>query len=128
MCGDRGKGDTMIYRPVDESGDILPVRSSGDLLQGAQAAAQLVRDRLSLYTGDWWENPAWGNEIPEMLEEGRLTEADQQVLASYLTAYIRETPGVGEVREVSFSAENKKFRFQCAVRTESGTEIISWEL
>ena len=117
----------MIHRPVDASGDILPVRSSADLLRGVQAVAQLVRDRLSLYTGDWWENPAWGNEIPEMLAESRLTEEDQQALASYLTAYIRETPGIGEVGEVSFSAENKKFRFQCAVGTESGTETVLFE-
>lgn len=118
----------MIHRPADASGDILPVLSSSDLLRGSRAAAQLVRDRLTLYTGDWWENPAWGNEILEMLEESRLTDADGQVLASYLTAFIRETPGAGEVREVSFSMENKKFRFQCTVDTESGTESISFEL
>ena len=118
----------MIHRPVDASGDILPVLSSSDLLRGPQATAQLVLDRLALYTGDWWENPAWGNEVLEMLEESRLTDTDGQVLASYLTAFIRETPGVGEVREVSFSMDNKKFRFQCAVDTESGTESISFEL
>ena len=118
----------MIHRPVDASGDILPVRSSSDLLRGPQATAQLVLDRLTLYTGDWWENPAWGDEVLEMLEESRLTDTDGQVLASYLTAFIRETPGVGEVREVSFSMDNKKFRFQCTVDTESGTESISFEL
>ena len=118
----------MIHRPVDESGDILPVRSSADLLRGSRAAAQLVRERLALYTGGWWENPAWGSELPEMLAESRLTEADGQALASYLTSFIRETPGVREVRDVAFSMENRRFRFQCTVDTESGTEGISYGL
>ena len=118
----------MILRPVDTSGDILPVLSSSDLLRGSRAAAQLVRDRLTLYTGDWWENPAWGNEVLDMLQESRLTEEESQPLASYQSSYIRETPGAGEVRDVSFSMENKKFRFQCTVDTESGTESISFEL
>ena len=84
----------MIHRPVDDAGDILPVLSSSDLLRGTMAVAQLVRERLALLAGDWWENPAWGNEVLEMLQDSRLTEADHQALASYLSSYIRETPGV----------------------------------
>ena len=53
----------MIHRPVDASGDILPVLSSSDLLRDADAVAQLVWERLELYAGDWWENSDWGNEI-----------------------------------------------------------------
>ena len=116
----------MIHRPVDASGDILPVLSSGDLLRGADAVAQLVRERLELYAGDWWENSDWGNEILQMLQESRLTEADGQALASYLTSYIRETPGVENVNDVSFSVEEKQFRFRCTVQTESGTAEIEY--
>ena len=38
----------MIHRPVDASGDILPVLSPADLLRGTEAVAQLVRERLEL--------------------------------------------------------------------------------
>lgn len=118
----------MIHRPVDDSGDILPVLSPSDLLRGTEAAARLVRDRLELLSGDWWENPEWGNEIPEMLAESRLTEADGQALAAYLASYIRETPGVREVSGVSFSAREKQFRFRCVVQAGSGTAEITYEL
>ena len=84
----------MRLRPVDETGDILPVLSPADLIPGAPAVARLVRDRLELLSGDWWENPARGNGILEMLKESRLTEADTQALANYITSYIRQTPGV----------------------------------
>ena len=118
----------MICRPVDENGDILPVLSASALLRGAPAAAQLVRHRLALYAGEWWENPAWGNEIPEMLQESRLTEADGQGLAAYLASYIRETPGVQEVRDVNFSAEGCRFHFTCVAETGSGTVAVDYSL
>ena len=41
----------MILRPVDASGDILPVLVSSDLLSGPEAVALLVQDRLSLLRG-----------------------------------------------------------------------------
>ena len=110
----------MLLRPVDSSGDILSVLSSSDLLRGAPATAALIQDRLDLLSGDWWENPAWGNEILTMLRESRLTEADVQALATYLTAYIRETPGVQEVKDVTFSVDGRQFSYQCTVITDDG--------
>ncbi len=118
----------MVHRPVDENGDILPVLSSGDLLRGTEAVAALVRERLNLLTGDWWDNPALGNEILEMLREARLTEADEQMLSSYLSSYIRETPGVRDVREISCGMEGRQVRFSCTVETESGSATVHYEL
>ena len=48
----------LLLRPVDDSGDILPVLSSSALVSGSFAVTQLVRDRLNLLSGEWWENPA----------------------------------------------------------------------
>ena len=117
----------MIHRPTDASGDILPVLSPSALVKGAPAAALLVRERLELLAGEWWENPEWGNEILDMLRESRLTEADQQTLSSYLTSYIRETPGVDDVRDVSFSAEGRQFRYTCTVDTGDGSASVHYE-
>jgi len=117
----------MICRPLDAAGDILPVLSSSDLLTGARAVAELVRNRLWLLTGEWWENPAWGNGILEMLKESRLTEADQQVLANYISGYIRKTPGVLDVREVKVAVEGRRFRYACEIVTADGTAQISFE-
>ena len=118
----------MIHRPADAAGDMLPVLSSSDLLRGTEAVAQLVRERLALPAGDWWENPAWGNEALEMLQESRLTAADQQALASYLSSYIRETPGVQEINDMAFSAEGRRFSFRCSVVTENVDAEINYNL
>jgi len=118
----------MILRPVDDTGDILPVLSSSVLLTGARAVARLVEDRLNLYAGDWWENPAWGNRMIEMLRESRLTEADAQAMATFLTSYIRKTAGVEDVREVRFAVEDRRFSYSCLVLTADGPVNIYYEL
>lgn len=116
----------LTYRPIDASGDILPVTAVSDLLTGIRAETQLIRDRLNLLTGDWWENPEWGNGVLELLKESRLTETDRQILANYLSDYIRKTPGVMDVREVKCSAEGGQFRYECTVDTGAGTARISY--
>ena len=118
----------MLLRPVDSSGDILPVLSSAALLRGAPAVVRLVRDRLEMLAGEWWENPAWGNAAVDMLTETRFTEADRQALASYITSYIRETPGVREVRDAILAAEGRTLSYSCTVETDSGGEGIVFEI
>ena len=118
----------MLLRPADASGDILPALSSGALLRGAPAVARLVKYRLELLAGEWWENPEWGNAAVDMLRESRFTEADRQALASYIATYIRETPGVREVRDVSFSAGERAFSCSCTAETDSGSEEIVFEI
>ena len=119
----------MILRPVDASGDILPVLSSAALLRGAPAVARLVKDRLELLAGEWWENPAWGNAVVDMLQESRFTEADRQILASYITSYIRETPGVQDVDDVTFSVgDDRQFSYSCTVVTDNGYTQIDFSI
>ncbi|MBR2660564.1 MAG: hypothetical protein IKE15_04100 [Clostridia bacterium] len=119
----------MLLRPADASGDILPALSSGALLRGAPAVARLVKYRLELLAGEWWENPEWGNAAVDMLRESRFTEADRQALASYIATYIRETPGVLDVDDVTFSVENgRQFAYQCTVVTNDGYAEIDFSL
>ena len=115
-------------RPVDPDGDILPVLHTGEMFSDALAVASLVESRLNLYSGDWWENPAWGNEILGMLQEERLTRADAQALSTYLTEYVRETPGVQDVTDVRFSVDGHRFGWSCTVLTEYGKAGIEFEV
>ncbi len=118
----------MILRPVDASGDILPVLSSSDMLSGPEAAALLVQDRLSLLRGEWWENPENGFFILDTLQGSWITEADASALSSQISAYVRETPGVREVEDVRFSVDGKRFSWSCSVQTKEGTAAVLYEL
>ena len=118
----------MLLRPTDENGDILPVLRYESLLDGAEAVAKLAGYRLELLTGDWWENSTWGCDVLEMMRESRLTEADQETLASYLTTYIRGTPGVQELVDVKYSAEGRTFRYSCTALTPYGEAAVDYSI
>ena len=117
----------MLLRPVDASGDILPVLSVSLMLSGAEAVTALIRDRLNLNAGEWWENPSHGCMVLSMLRQGRLSEADKASLTSYLTSYISATPGVKAVEDVSASVIGREFSYSCRVfcGEESGNVAYS---
>ena len=110
----------MLLRPVDASGDILPVLSSRALLSGPEAVARLAEYRLSLLIGEWWENAGTGFSILEVMRSARLTEDSGSMLSSMITSYIRETPGVQEVEDVYFSVSGRVFSYSCTVLTKEG--------
>ena len=112
---------------MDENGDILPVLSSSCMFRDEAAVAQHVKDRLSLLSGDWWENPGWGNEILDMLTESRLTESDRQSIASYLSSYIRETPGVQDVLDEIVYIMDRRLHYSCWIDTENGSIQVNYE-
>ena len=118
----------MRFRPVDASGDILPVLSSSAMASGPEAVVSLVRDRLNLLAGEWWENPAWGCGIFDMLRSGRVTVQDAPALVSYLSSYIQSTTGVRAVENVSFTVSGRQFSFFCRVLTEEGSGEVSYSL
>ena len=117
----------MILRPVDDSGDILPVLSSSDLVSGAEAVALLVKDRLSLLQGEWWENLSVGFPVLEELRSSRLTEAGASALSSVITSYIRETPGVLDVRDEQWEFSGNRLLWSCTAVTEYGKAEVRYE-
>ena len=118
----------MLLRPVDDSGDILPVLSSSVLVSGSLAVAQLVRDRLNLLSGEWWENPAWGCEVFEMMRSGRVTAQEVSALSSYLCSYIAATRGVRSVEDVHTAVSGRQLTFSCRVLTEDGAGDVSYSV
>ena len=117
----------MLLRPMDASGDILPVMYSSAMLSGPEAVALLVQDRLSLLQGEWWENPENGFFILETMQAGRITEADASMLSSQISAYVRDTPGVRDVTNVRFAVEGRRFSWSCEVLTEDGNTPVNCE-
>ncbi|MCR4876507.1 MAG: hypothetical protein K5922_05000 [Clostridiales bacterium] len=110
----------LLARPVDGSGDILPVRSASDLLTGNEAAAAGLRDHLKLFRGDWWEYAEKGNEIFELMAIARGTSQDAATLQSWLTAYILTFPGIVSVTDIRSSFTGHAFSYSCTAHTEQG--------
>ena len=112
----------MIQHARDANGDWLPAIVSADCLSGAEAVMHLARDRLKLFTDEWWEDPDRGNPVLELLRTRRVTEAELSQIANMLSAYIRETDQVTAVADVRISAEGRKINFSCRVLTAYGEQ------
>ena len=116
----------ILLRPVDSTGDILPVLSVSSCLKDSAAVAQLALYRLKLLKGEWWESPSRGCTIMEALMSSRLTEESAERLSADLTAYLRETLGVTAVEDVSWKTDGRTLQWSCRLRTVFGeTEMIS---
>ncbi len=118
----------MLMRPVDATGDILPVLSASDLLSGPEAVTALVRDRLNLLAGEWWENRSHGCGIMDFFRSGRMTETDLPAVSSYLTSYILSTPGVRSVEDVHTALSGREFSFSCRVVTDASSGTIQYHV
>ena len=119
----------MISRPVDSSGDILPVLSPASLLTGPAAAAVGLSDHLRLFRGDWWEYADQGNEILDLISASRLSEKDLPALSSYLSSYILRFPAIRSVSAAQASLSGRAFSFSSTAHTDSGGETpvtFSW--
>ena len=118
----------MKQRPVDPSGDVLPVLHISDMTQSAGAIALLVKNRLSLLYGEWWENSGLGFPVLRSLEESRLSETDIRSFSSMITEYIRQTEGVKEVFDVVTNLTNKQLNYSCSVLTVYGVTDIAYQM
>ncbi len=118
----------MKQRPVDPSGDVLPVLHISDMIQSAGAIALLVKNRLSLLSGEWWENSGLGFPVLRSLEESRLSETDVRNFSSMITEYIRQTEGVKEVFDVEMNLSNKQLNYSCSVLTVYGVTDIAYQM
>ena len=117
----------MLFRPVDPSGDILPVLSSADLISGPEGVAASLRDHLNLFAGDWWEYADRGNEILELMALARRTEQDARTLSSCLRNYLQSFPAVRSLSDVRAVFAGREFRFSCTVHMETGETVPeSW--
>ena len=113
----------MTSRNVDDSGDILPVVSPGDLASGSDAAAIGLADHLRMFTGEWWENPENGNGIFDLIAGERVTEKQVPALCSYLSSYVGSFPEVEEVTDVQGRVMNGVFSYSATALMVSGERV-----
>ena len=113
----------MTGRPVDDSGDILPVTSPGNLASGSDAAAIGLADHLRMFTGEWWEYPERGNGIFDLIAGERVTEKQVPALCSYLSSYVGSFPEVTQVTGVQGRVMNGVLSYSATALMASGERV-----
>ena len=117
----------VIVRPADENGDMMPVAFSSQMLDGAKAVAQVVKQRLQLYYGEWWEDESEGFRILPILSSG-VKQESVQMLAQYITSYVAGTVGVTSVTGSSVRVTGRTMTYKCTVHVGEESETVEVNL
>ena len=98
----------MITRPLDSSGDIMPVTDLSRMASGPEVVGIAIKHRCAMIEGEWWEDEELGFGIPDFLGVVR-GENGADMLARYISGYIAATPDVSSVNGavMSYSAFDK---------------------
>jgi len=113
----------MIVRPVNENGDMMPISYLSEMLTGAKAVAQVVKQRLLFYFGEWWEDEELGFRIPQFLADGVRVE-NMQMLEKYISSYIAGTEGVGSVEDAQIEVEGRELVYSCVISVGEEVEEV----
>lgn len=111
----------MRTRPLDESGDFVPVYSLDQMVSGGEAVKQVVDYRLRFYYGEWWEDPEIGFRIPDFLAENARS-GGLDMLTKYINTYISSTEGVQEIEDSVSQFSDHVLTYSCIILADDGQE------
>ena len=110
----------MLFRPVDENGDMMPVLTSSQMLTGGEAVRMAAEARVALVEGEWWEDPELGFRMYSMLIDSARA-GDAQMLENYITAYLAQTQGCTGVINTSVELKNRGIYYNCTLLADDGS-------
>ena len=113
----------MLIRPLDENGDMIPMHSLDQMIDGETAVAQVIHLRLDLEHGEWWEDESLGFRVPEFLVNGA-RRGDIDMLAKYIASYVSGTQDVRAVTNVTTAYSGRELIFGCTAVLEDGKSSV----
>lgn len=117
----------MRVRPVGANGDMVPIQNDSQMIVDGEAVAQIVKERLRFYRGEWWEDKESGFQLPEFIAD-TVRKSDVDILAKYITSYIAETEGVIGISGVRIGYDKRVLTYRCVIQTEFGNQIVEVDL
>lgn len=117
----------MRIRPVDAQGDMMPIQNLSQMKEGGEAVAEIARERLLFYYGEWWEDESVGLRIPEFLAD-TIKKNDVDMVAKYITSYLSETEGVVGISNVRVEYNRRRFVYSALLVSGDGAEVLEVDL
>lgn len=110
----------LVYRRMDENGDMVFGQSNTGHLSKLEAMAQVLKTRLAAVEGEWWEGDDGALPYFTQILGARGTDENRQMFDLMVIERIMDTIGVISVEDVESSIEGRKYRFKCKVNTVYG--------
>jgi hypothetical protein len=118
---------TITVRAIDANGEPLQGNGQGNFISDLAAVAQIIRTRLLLLQGEWWENLNAGTPLFQSVLGGGGSDKDAQASALIFTQSILGAPYVLSVSNVTsgFAKVTRAFQFSAQALTLFGTVTIT---
>ena len=110
----------MLYRPVDENGDMMPIQNASQMSSGGQAVRLAADARVALIEGEWWEDTELGFHMYSLLTDSART-GETQMLENYITSYLAQTKGCAGVTNVELKTVGRDLVYSCTLLADDGT-------
>jgi hypothetical protein len=118
---------TIRVRRLDASHDPSFGKGQGDFLHDIDAVAQIIKTRLLLFKGEWWEDTNSGLPLWQSILGVSGATRNRQAIEHIIQKRIRETPHVTSVLSVSstYDPSTRAYSFTATVDTKFGTLVVA---
>lgn len=114
---------TLRVRKLDSNWDPSYGQGVDNYITDIDAVAQIIKSRLLLFYGEWWEDRKLG--LP-MWQSILGVSGNQRVVVDHLIyEVIAGTPNVSGVTNLTSTIENREYTFTATVGTDFGTIVVS---
>lgn len=111
-------------RILDADGDYSFGNNDQDYTAGIDAIAQVIKTKVLLFYGEWWENIGIGIPMFQSIIGQMNPEALQTSASLLITKRIMEVEGVISVDDVTITRSGRTLNFQISVNTEAGETTV----
>jgi hypothetical protein len=120
---------TITVRALSPTGEPLQGNGQANFLSDIDAVAQIIRTRLLLLQGEWWEDLADGTPLFQTVLGGGGDQRSQQAAALVFTQRVLGAPYVNSVSNVTtgWNSATRTFTFTQQANTAFGTITITFQ-
>lgn len=119
---------TITVRALSPTGEPLQGNGQANFLSDIDAVAQIIRTRLLLLQGEWWEDLTDGTPLFQSVLGGAADERSQEAAALVFTARVLGSPYVDSVSNVTtaWNSATRSFSFTQQANTAFGSITITF--
>ena len=114
---------TIRVRRLDDTWDSAYGQGTGDYVTDINAVAQIIRSRLSLYLGEWWEDTSQG--IPMWEQILGSSGKNKNVIDKLIQQRVASAPNVTGVVSLTSTIKNRVYQCTITVQTDFGILTVT---
>lgn len=115
----------MKYRKLDNDGDYVFGHGDNDFLFDVDAVGQLIKTRLKLLLGEWWEDLEDGLPLFESILGLSGTDENTKAVDMLIQNRIMNTDGVTNIKKFSSGINKRVYDMQAVANTIYGVVEVS---